>query len=225
MVTEHVLGFIQRRFEASFDIVESLQNGKVKTYTQPTLSQSGTATVQAPAPAPSSSKILSPLKVPSEATVAVAIKEEKMIFKIDYDLYVKKKELYENNIIKAYATIFEYCSKTIQARIRELSDYESKIRNNPIELMKAIKELMHSPIRAKYAFATLTDAFERLLNIKQQENKGLLDYTSRFKQEQDILKEYVGKDILHTFVEHTDEYKAVTTTGERKNLKDGSFNR
>ena len=89
--------------------------------------------------------------------------------------------------------------------------------------MKVIKELMHSPIRAKYAFAMLTDAFKRLLNIKQQENEGLLDYTLRFKQEWDILKEYVRKDILHTFVEHTDEYKAVATSAERQNLKDGSF--
>ena len=133
------------------------------------MSQSGTATVQTPAPAPSTSasKMLSPLKVPSETTIIVATEEEKMIFRIEYDQYVKKKELYENNMIKAYATIFDYCSKTIQARIRESSDYESTIRNNPIELMKAIKELMHSPVRAKYAFATLTDAFERLLNIKQ----------------------------------------------------------
>ena len=179
MVVEHVLGFIQQRFDTSFNIVESLQTGKVKTYTQLKLSQTGTATVQAPASSISSStKMLSPLKVPSETTSSVATEEEKMIFKINYDQYVKKKELYENNIIKAYATIFDYCSKTIQARIRESSNYESKIQNNLIELMKAIKELMHSPIRAKYAFATLTDAFERLLNIKQQENKGLLDYTA-----------------------------------------------
>ena len=129
MVTEHVLGFIQRRFDASFDVVESLRSGTVKTYVQPTLSQTGTATVQSPAPAPSTSasKMLSPLKVPSETTIIVATEEEKMIFKIEYDQYVKKKELYENNMIKAYATIFDYCSKTIQARIRESSDYESTI--------------------------------------------------------------------------------------------------
>ena len=141
-------------------------------------------------------------------TIAMSTEEEKMIFKIEYDQYMKKKEQYENNMIKAYATIFEYYSKTIQACIRESSDYKTKIRNNPIELLKAIKKLMHSPIRAKYEYATLTDAFERLLNIKQQENKGLLNYTVRYKQEQDILKEYTGKDILHQFVEHTDVYKA-----------------
>ena len=62
--------------------------------------------------------------------------------------------------------------------------------------MKAIKKLMHSPIQAKYVYTTLADTFKRLLNIKQQKNKGLLEYITHYKQEQDILKEYTHKDIL-----------------------------
>ena len=31
-VIEYVLGFIQQRFEAGHDVVESLRNGTVKTY-------------------------------------------------------------------------------------------------------------------------------------------------------------------------------------------------
>ena len=34
---------------------------------------------------------------------------------------------------------------------------------------------------------------------------------THYKQEQDIFKKYIGKNILHTFVEHTDEYKTATT--------------
>ena len=52
-------------------------------------------------------------------------------------------------------------------------DCAAIVCNNPIELLKAIKELIHSPICAKYKYATLTNTFERLLNIKQQENEGL----------------------------------------------------
>ena len=122
-------------------------------------------------------------KAQTQQTTPAATEEDKMIFKIEYDQYVKKKEQYENNTIKAYATIFDYCSKMIQAYIQKSSNYESKIQNDPIKLMKATKELMHSPIRAKYAYETLTNAFERLLNIKQQENKELLDYTPCYEQE------------------------------------------
>ena len=80
----------------------------------------------------------------------------------------------------------------MQQCIRESNNFASVILNNPIALLKAIKELTHSPIRAKYPFATLTDAFQHLINIKQQENKELLNYTAQFKQERDVLKIYTG---------------------------------
>ena len=44
---------------------------------------------------------------------------------------------------------------------REL-DYDSDIINNPIKLLQAIRILMHDPARAKYPFASLTEAIMRL---------------------------------------------------------------
>ena len=37
----------------------------------------------------------------------------------------------------------------MQHRIEEHPDFESTIQNDPIELLKAIKIVMHDPIRAK----------------------------------------------------------------------------
>ena len=115
----------------------------------------------------------------TKMTVAISLEEDKMKFKI-------------NNMIKAYATISDYCSTRMQQCIWELSNYTTKIINNPIALLTAIKELRHSKIRAKYPYATLTNAFQHLINIKQQENKELLNYTAQFKQERDVLKIYTG---------------------------------
>jgi hypothetical protein len=51
----------------------------------------------------------------------------------------------------------------------------------------------------------------RMLNIKQMENEGLLDYVKRFKQSGDITKSHVGTDdILDKFVENTHEYQDET---------------
>ena len=36
-VLEHILSYIQRSFESSHDVVESLRSGTAKTYTMPTL--------------------------------------------------------------------------------------------------------------------------------------------------------------------------------------------
>ena len=102
-------------------------------------------------------------------------------FNMDYQMEMKRwferAELYEQNKTKAYSTILGYCSKTIQNRVEEHPDYETMIRDDPIELLKAIKILMHDPVRARYPFASLTEAFDRVLNMKQREDEGLLDYT------------------------------------------------
>ena len=55
----------------------------------------------------------------------------------------------------------------MQHRIEEHPEFDSKIQNDPIELLKAIKIVMHDPIRAKYPYASLTEALMRTLNIKQ----------------------------------------------------------
>ena len=99
----------------------------------------------------------------------------------------------------------------------------SKIQDDPIELLEKIKVLMHDPIRAKYPFASLTEAIMRMLNIKQFENEGLLDYVKRFKQSRDIMKSHVGTDILDKFVENTREYRDEIDTSQKEKLKEGAF--
>ena len=69
-----------------------------------------------------------------------------MVFKTKYDLFVEKKRLHKDNMIKEYAMIFNYCSKTIQLHICESSNYDKNIWDNLITLSEAIKELMHSAI-------------------------------------------------------------------------------
>ena len=89
--------------------------------------------------------------------------------------------------------------------------------------LKAIKELIHSPIRAKYTYSIQANVFQHLLNIKQQENKGLLNYIAKFKQERDKLKEYTGNRILEKCIENMNKYKSGNTIVQQ-NLKNESFN-
>jgi hypothetical protein len=96
-------------------------------------------------------------------------------------------------LTEAYALIFStYCNKTMQNRVEEHPEFETTICDDPIELLNKIKVLMHDWIRAKYPFASLTKAINRMLNLKQSENEGLLDYVKRFKESRDIMKSHVG---------------------------------
>jgi hypothetical protein len=85
--------------------------------------------------------------------------------------------------------------------------------------------MMHDPMRAKYPFASLTEAISRMLNLKQSENQGLLDYVKIFKESQDIMKSHVGTNILDKFVENTLEYRDESNATLKQDMKDGAFDR
>ena len=111
----------------------------------------------------------------------------------------------EDNLDKAYASIFgNYCSKAIQSWIEDHPDFESTICDNPIELLKTIRILMHDTVRARYPYASLFDSMTRSLNMRQHEYDHLNDSVKRFKQVWDVLRSHLGNEILHTFVEHTE---------------------
>jgi hypothetical protein len=149
-----------------------------------------------------------------------------ILYQAELERYLERKDQLEQNMTKAYALIFgTYCNKTMQDRIEEHPEFETKIRDDPIELLEKIKVLMHDPIRAKYPFASLTEAISRMLNLKQNETEGLLDYVKRFKESRDIMKSHIGTDILDRFIENTLEYRDETDALSQQNMKDGAFDR
>jgi hypothetical protein len=90
-----------------------------------------------------------------------------ILYQAELERYLERKDTLEHNLTKAYALIFStYCNKTMQNRVEENPEFETTIRDDPIELLNKIKVLMHDPIRAKYPFASLTEAISRMLNLK-----------------------------------------------------------
>ena len=96
-------------------------------------------------------------------------------------------------------------------------DYETKIQYNPIELLKPIKILIHKPEWSKYTFASITEAFKHVVNMKQKDNKSLLDYSKHLKQGKEIFEVHVNKDILGHYVDNLNELKNSTGAEKRKN--------
>ena len=148
-----------------------------------------------------------------------------VLYTADVQNYMDRKNTLETNLGRAYALILStYCNGMMQHHIKEHPDFESKIQNDPIELLKAIKIVMHDPIRAKYPYASLTEALMRTLNIKQLEHKSLIDYMKRFKQSGNVLKSHIGGDILNKFVENLPEYRH-GTMAEQREMKTDAFGR
>jgi hypothetical protein len=57
-------------------------------------------------------------------------------FREKFAAYMKRKQNYENNRVKAYALIWERCARGMQVKIESRNNFENRIKNNPIELCK-----------------------------------------------------------------------------------------
>ena len=145
-----------------------------------------------------------------------------IIYKGERNKWEKRKEIYEMNLPKAYAVVFDACTNTMQNMVQEYDDFETRIEDDPIELLRTIRQLMHEPTRARYPYATLLDAIRGVVNIKQEYNEPLLDYTKRFKEAVDVLETYVGKNILDKFIEKQKKY-TTSNMSERKEMKSKAF--
>ena len=103
--------------------------------------------------------------------------------------YIRKDEDFDENWMKAFAYIFEnYCTKDMQVAVKELPNYEKEIQNQPLKLLEEVKALMHTPMRARYPFMSLTENLVSLVNVKQNDNESLVDYFERFEQGKSIIK-------------------------------------
>jgi hypothetical protein len=105
-----------------------------------------------------------------------------MLYKAEIDIHTKRKHELEDNMNKTYSLIYlQHCNKTIQDRITGHPEFESKIKNDPIELLKAVKILIIDPVRARYPYASVTESITRFMTCKQLENESLADYMKKFK--------------------------------------------
>ena len=183
-VKDHIIQYVQKTYKNGQDTAVSLRDSKKKDLTS-----------------------LRPIRGSADATGTTENQQEQkgmdILYQAELERYLERKDTLEQNLTKAYALIFStYCNKTMQNRIEEHPDYEGTILDDPIELLTKIKVLMHDPIRAKYPFASLTEAVSRMVNLKQSENEGLLDYVKRFKESRDITKSHVDSDVLDLSLIH-----------------------
>jgi hypothetical protein len=70
-----------------------------------------------------------------------------MLYKAEIEIYTKRKHKFEDNMNKVYSLIFlQHCNKTIHDRITGHPEFDNKIKNDPIELLKAIEILINDPL-------------------------------------------------------------------------------
>jgi hypothetical protein len=60
-----------------------------------------------------------------------------MEFKAEYYAYMHCKQMLDNKMSKAYAFLWEHCSKGMQSKIEAQSNFSLDVKGNLIELLKS----------------------------------------------------------------------------------------
>ena len=195
-VKEAIVLRIQKTFTNGRDLAECLQDGTEKVFNEPILQRA----------------------INEDAdTMAFQQKMFDMKWQVDYKRFVDQEKEYQENLVKAYALIFEsYCSKEVQVAIKELPDYQTHVLDKPLELLIKVEALMHTPQKAIYPLLTLVEILLNMLQVKQTDNEDLVTYLSRFKSERNVMFNLFGKNILDGYVEKTPELRKLLTRGLKK---------
>ena len=88
------------------------------------------------------------------------------MLKAKLDKVMKRKREYDNNMLEACTELWERCNKAIKALIEVRIDYESNIHNNPIELLKAIKEHVLNYQELRCDMVIISDTFRVFFDCK-----------------------------------------------------------
>jgi len=163
-----------------------------------------------------SAKQASDYEITTNADADVKELEDKQFekeFDKDYDAYRKRVSQYEQNKVKAYALIWERCSKGMQNKVESRTDFVSRIKDEPIELLKAIKEHSLNYQETRYVMSIVTDAFCHMMTTTQREKESLQDYTRRFRVAKEVLESHIGTPISFPKITATDKDYTINDTG------------
>ena len=142
-----------------------------------------------------------------EAEKKTEERQHELEYKAELDEAMRRTKKYESNKFKAYAELWERCSKSMKSKIEARVDFENGMYNDPIKLLQAIKEHSLNYEESRYDMRIIIDALDAYLNCKQRDNESLQDYTKRFKLAKDILVSHLGGIIkLHKIVENDATY-------------------
>ena len=122
--TEAIMNYIRTKYKRGDELIEALKKETHKEWSTPELIYQDND--------------------PESKKEAAKIK-----YKYELDKLDKDKRQYDENRSNAYGLIFGQCTKALRAKIQRKDNFESTIENDPIELMKVLREMMYNTYQEK----------------------------------------------------------------------------
>ena len=97
----------------------------------------------------------------------------------------------------------------------------TKIKDDILEVLTRIRNMMHVPVKAKCEYDTLTEGILRfVVEAKQEDGESLMDYYDQHKQAKKIFEASFRKDIIREYLKKTSYYKNAKEDSDKKKVKD-----
>ena len=200
--TEAILAYIQRTYDHGSDIMEALDELVDKDFTglMPKKMNLGDQASK------------------DEQEVAT------MILQSEVRKYVDRKQKYADNMNKAYALILGQCTKGLKTKLESRKDWDSSIKNNAINLLKALKEITYNYQDNKYPMESIYFAIRNVFTMKQDENESIIQFTKRFNNAKDIMETQHGKLRMEKYLATIDGYSTMTVD-QKKDTANEQYNK
>jgi hypothetical protein len=118
---------------------------------------------------------------------------------------------------KAYSFLWDQSAKAMQSKVEGNAEFESKIKGDPIELLKTVKSYALNYHEHRYEMAIIFDSLHQLINLKQRDGESLIDYTKQFKTAKEVMISHIGGPIILTkFVKTLPNYEKDEIAGNLK---------
>lgn len=130
------------------------------------------------------------LEIPSDLTTEEKTSEtKKMIWRIEVESYMKRKDLQESNTHAIYSVVWGQCSTGMQSKLQALPEFVKQNRGWDCSwLLKSIKGITHQFEVSDYIFWSLDDAREKLYSYRQNSNETVHEYHLAFTTLVEVLE-------------------------------------
>jgi len=121
------------------------------------------------------------------ADYQIILEECKTEFSTNLREWKQRGRDYKKNKRTAYGMIWKQCSVRMQTCLKADPDFKSKIEEDPIVLLEAIKKYSVNYQENRNEIDALHDAYRNALLIKQRDDESLIEYYTRFKHVWEVL--------------------------------------
>jgi Zinc knuckle len=147
-----------------------------------------------------------------------ASRQAELLWSKNYDIYLKKKDRYEEQKAKVFALILGQCELPVKNLVESQDDYDTvAMGSDVIALLKMIKEAVFGSNDKKYPPRQAARAWLQLIGAKQQPEESLVAYYKRFVSLVERVETTYGS-IAPTAVAEKDPKYASRTAGDLTKL-------